>query len=60
MLFILIFIAIFVLSFVLAARSMKDFRLPREVAKFIERSRIGGSIVFFGGRASHIRRSRKN
>lgn len=50
---ILWFIIILVSSFVLAARSMTDFEIPKEIKYLLDSKRIKGSIIFFKGKAKH-------
>ncbi len=51
--FIVVVFLIILISLVLAARSMKDFDIPKELRMFIDSKRIRGTIVFFKEKIKH-------
>lgn len=51
----IIFIVLLAASFVLAVRSMRDFRFPRELERMIRERKIRGSIIFFKKKIKHYR-----
>lgn len=49
----IIFAVLFFISFLLAARSMKDFDVPKELKNVLSVKRVKGSIVFLKDKVTH-------
>ncbi len=47
------FVLIFALALFLAARSMKDFGIPKEIKQLLLSRKIKGTILFLKGRTKH-------
>lgn len=46
---------VFVISFVLAARSMKDFRVPKEVQKMTYGKKKRGTFIIYKNKITHYK-----
>jgi hypothetical protein len=49
----IVFAVLFFISFLMAARSMKDFDVPKELRNALSVKKVKGSLVFFKDRITH-------